>query len=73
MGLLEITPSTRRTLKHGDLSIVAIRPGQVQVGNTTYSSDDARRVAQELPNDQAHQGMAAKLFEQADWADGRDL
>lgn len=65
--------SNQRTLKHGDLQIVAIRPGQVRIGNSIYASADARKIAAEMPPDPHNTGMAEKLFEQADWADGKDL
>ena len=65
--------SNQRTLKHGDMTIVAIRPGQVRIEKAIHSSADARRIAAQLPPDPMNQGMAAKLMEQADWADGKDL
>lgn len=65
-----LTVTGRRTLKHGDLIIVAIRPNQVEVGGTLYSSSVARKMAMEMP---PGADMAVKLLEQADWAEGRDL
>lgn len=64
--------STKRTLKHGDLIIAADRfTGTVTVGNTTYSTTEARRIAAELPS--RDRNMASKIVEQAQWAEGRDL
>lgn len=69
-----IDTMTQRTLKHGDLTIVASRlHATVTVGQTAYSAADTRKLARELPHDLAHQGMAEKLIEQAEWAEGRDL
>lgn len=71
--MFRLSNQNQRTLKHGDLMIVAIRPNQVRIGNSVYSTADARKIASELPPDLANDGMAAKLMEQADWADGKDL
>lgn len=72
---MQITQSNERTLWHGDVRIVATRGAvpQVRVENTTYSVSNARALAAELPNDAGHAGMAEKLREQADWAEGKDL
>jgi hypothetical protein len=71
---MKITSGAQRTIKHGDLTIVASRlQGTVTVGSTPYSTSDVRKLAAELPPDLAHKGMAEKLIEQAEWAEGRDL
>lgn len=65
--------SNRRTLKVGDLTVVAIRPGQVQVGATFYTSAEARQLASETPPGPTATQMVQVLNEQADWADGQDM
>lgn len=70
MGV-KVGVTNRRTLRHGDLPIVAVRPGYVRVGATTYTTTQARQIARDLPPRDSV--MAAKLREQADWADGKDL
>ena len=68
---MDIGVTNRRTVMHGDLRIIAVRPGWVKVGNTMYSSAHARKLADELKAPDAE--MAVKLRQQADWADGKDL
>lgn len=62
--------SGRRTVKVGAVTVVACRnTGTVTVGQQSYSTTDAKKLAASNPSDP----LNVKVLEQAQWAEGRDL
>lgn len=72
--VVEIHKQQRRTVKHGELTIVAYRdPCLVQVGTDYHTPDIVRKLAAETPPGPGAAELIAKLQEQARWAEGENL